>query len=73
MFTMSQQAVQTVLKLAATDATFRQQLLANPDQALANHTLTIEEITFVKSLDANTLVSRTPDTRWAFGGTQTSI
>jgi hypothetical protein len=54
---MSKEAVQTVIGKAVTDSEFREELFANPDQALAGYDLTEEEIAGLKSIDAETLES----------------
>lgn len=68
---MSQQAVESVIGKVVMDAEFRQELLANPDQALAAFDLTETEKAGLKSMDnetmdalAATLDSRTSKYIW---------
>lgn len=66
---MSTQTVETVLNRAISDQTFREQLFANPDQALAGFELSAEELASFKSMsqaDFETLAKATPEERISF-------
>jgi hypothetical protein len=52
---MSKDALQSVIGRAVTDKKFRYTLFANPDKALADYDLTEEEISSLKSIDAETM------------------
>ena len=54
---MSKEAVQAVIGKAVTDSTFREELFANPDQALSGYELTEAEMAALKNVDAETLES----------------
>lgn len=54
---MSKEAVQAVIGKAVTDGKFREELFANPDQALSGYELTEAEIAALKNVDAETLES----------------
>lgn len=54
---MSKEAVQAVIGKAVTDSKFREELFANPDQALSGYELTEAEMGALKRVDAETLES----------------
>lgn len=68
---MSAQTVETVLNRAISDPTFREQLFANPDQALAGFELSAEEaasFTGMSQADFEALAKGTPEERKSFCG-----
>jgi hypothetical protein len=54
---MSKEAVQAVIGKAVTDSKFREELFANPEQALSGYELTESEMAALKNVDAETLES----------------
>jgi hypothetical protein len=54
---MSKEAVQAVIGKAVTDSKFREELFANPEQALSGYELTEAEMAALKNVDAETLES----------------
>lgn len=54
---MSKEAVQAVIGKAVTDSKFREELFANPDQALSGYELTEAEIAALRNVDAETMES----------------
>lgn len=54
---MTQQAVESIIGKAVMDGEFREVLFANPDEALADYSLTDEETAALMSVDAETLES----------------
>jgi hypothetical protein len=54
---MSKEGVQAVIGKAVTDSKFREELFANPDQALSGYELTEAEIAALRNVDAETLES----------------
>lgn len=66
---MSTQTVETVLNRAISDTTFREQLFANPDEALAGYELSAEETANFKGMsqaDFEALAKATPEERISF-------
>ena len=54
---MTQQAVESIIGKTVMDGTFREALFANPNEALADYSLTGEEMAALKSVDAEILES----------------
>ncbi len=54
---MSKEAVQAVISKAVTDSKFREELFANPDQALSGYELTEAEVAALRHVDAETMES----------------
>ena len=54
---MSKEAVESILGKAVLNASFREELFANPDQVLAQYDLTAEEVTALRAIDFETMES----------------
>jgi hypothetical protein len=54
---MTKEAVESVIGRAVLDGQFREDLFANPDEALGGYELAEEEVAGLKSIDAETMES----------------